>query len=728
MSAREKKNAKVFASCRFVSSGTQARLVAGIAGCLLAITGTAYGMSVQVPGATEAQAQQHYDDAFRLQDEGQLAQADAEHKLFLGTALHHVANARANIGEYSRAVPVYEEAIGFRPGDAALHMDYARAALDGFDWKKAKTHAAATLELLKADGQPPDWSTLSVLAQAMMGKGDYHGAVEQFKIAAELKPGFESSYALAGAYLALGDTANAEKIFAEMPAKFGDTALLHMKLGRLYGQATYYDEAIKEFKAAIERDPQLAGAHFSLGATIMMRTGVPAYSQAEPELRKELEIDREEPLVNIALGRIEVVQHRHEEAESDLRRAIELDPESTAAYALLGQLYSEMGKDAEAEAAFRKQIALTLIPAKNEFEVQRAHFSLGRLLIKNGNDAEGRKELDIAQAMLYQKAKQAESRLRGNAMLALLVEKTRESKPEEVEAEKNLESQLGPMMASSYDNLGVHAAIAGDFTAAAGYLKQAAKWDPRIAGIDRKWGRAAFAAGDFYSAVGPLSRALAANPTDEKARIMLGISLFQTRDYAQTLRVLQPVAASLDGSTPQGLAYFGSMAIAGDSTEAMSQLKAMEAAHPETAEIHRLLGEAYVGKKQYALADKELHTAMRLDPANAAAKYAMALNDLAAGEKAGARKLLSDLVKTGSKDAEVHYRLGLLQMESGSAKEAVGSLETAIGINPGNAAYHRELAEAYKKNEQPEEADSETQQSVKIESESAPETDMESLV
>ena len=345
----------------------------------------------QAPGTPKLSLQQHYDEAFRLQEEGDLARADAEHKIFLAMLLHQIANARANLGKYAHAVPVYDEALGLMPESVDLNLDYAGAALDGFDWGRAKSLASTTLEMLKSSGRPADPAAVSLLAQAMMGKGEYKEAVEQFKTLAALQPGFESSYALAGSYLALGDKANAVKIFSDMQAQFGDTAEFHFKVGRLYGQATFYEDAIYEFKMAIARNDLLPGAHFSLGATYMMQTGEPSYAEAEPEIRKELAVDPRQTLAYIALGRIELIQHRFSDAESDLKRALEFDPASTPAYALLGQLYTELGKIDDAEAAYRKQIAITLVPAKNEYEVERAHYCLGRLLIKTGNLAEGRK-------------------------------------------------------------------------------------------------------------------------------------------------------------------------------------------------------------------------------------------------------------------------------------------------------------------------------------------------
>ncbi|WP_348262580.1 tetratricopeptide repeat protein [Telmatobacter sp. DSM 110680] len=694
----------------------------------LLLTGVSHGAyaTEQSPSSPKSSLQQHYDEAFRLQEEGDLARADAEHKVFLAMLLHQIANARANLGKYAHAVPVYDEALGLMPESIDLNLDYAGAALDGFDWGRAKTLASTTLELLKSSGQPADPAAISLLAQAMMGKGEYKEAVEQFKTLATLQPGFESSYALAGAYLALGDKANAAKIFSDIQGKFGDTADFHFKVGRLYGQATFYEDAIHEFKKAIAKNDLLPGAHFSLGATYMMQTGEPSYNEAEPELRKELAVDPRQPLTYIALGRIELIQRRFGDAESDLKRAIEFDPLSTAAYALLGQLYTELGKIDDAEAAFRKQIAITLVPAKNEYEVERAHFCLGRLLIKTGNLTEGRKELDISRDLLNEKAQQAESRLHGNTVFKLQDGKTHEANPEDVEALEKLESDAGHMIASSYDSLGVHAATAGDFGTAAGYFRRAAHWDFKLGNIDNKWGRAAFAAGDYSDAVGPLQRALALHPEDDGIRSMLGMSLFVIQDYAQVFQVLQPMEATLDAKTPVGLAYVGSMAIARNYEKGMAQLLSLETAHPEEEEIHRLIGEAYASRKLYRQASQELRTALRLQPTSAAAKFALARIDLDLGEKTQAQTLLSELARAGSKDDAVYYLLGHLQYQSGLIKAAVDNLETAVKLNKDNAAYHRELAEAYRKIDRPRDAESELQKSATLESKSthtAPEQD-----
>jgi len=676
-----------------------------------------YGQRTQAADSAQSAMRQHYDAAFQFQSAGNVSQANSEYKLFLAAALNRIANGHANLGDYAHAVPLYEEALRLAPDDRSLKMDYAGAALDASDWTKVKSLTASVLDTLKKNAQPPDPHAVSLLAKALLESGGHQEAVEEFKLAAQLQPGFDSSSQLAAAYLVLQDQANAAKILGDMPQRYGDTAILHMNLGLIYGTTGSFDGAVTEFTKAIEMDHSLKGAHYSLGATYLMQLSEQGYDKAEAEFRKEIAIDPNNSLVYTPLGRIALSRHKYAEAEADLNRAVELNRQSADAYLYLGKLYRETGRIPQAEAAFRKSIALTLDPSKDEYAVEQAHFWLGRLLIQSGNSAEGRKEMDISQNLLYLKEQRVQSRLAGKSTLQAPLEKTHEADPGDLVKQKAFEKQVGPPIASSYDNLGVNAANASDFANASRYFEQAAQWNPSLSDADRNWGRAAFAAKEYEKAVGPLSRTLALHPENPDVRSMLGLSLCMTHDYAQALRVLQPIEASLGANPLLATAYAGSMAIAGDSAQGLARLKAIEEANPDKAFVHFMLGEAYASQKQPAQAADELHVALKLDPSSADTKNALALTELALGQKAEALQLFSELAESGSKDGEVYHRLAQLQIELGFDKAAVDSLGTAVRLDPMNAAYHQELADAYRKNGQPEAAEREDRQSETLQAE-----------
>jgi tetratricopeptide (TPR) repeat protein len=566
----------------------------------------------------------HYDTAFRLQVAGRVTEADAEHKLFLAEALRHVGNGRANIGEYALSVPVYEEAIQFAPKDFTLHLEYAEAALDADDPAKAKLLAQEALALLPPAADQKRAKTMHVLAQALWGTGDRKQSIDEYKAAAALDPSFTNIYAVGTTDLTLGDKVTATRIFTEIVAKFGDTATVRMQLGRAYALASDYREAIQEFKKALAKDNRMPGLHYSLGAAMMQASGEAAYPEAEVEFRKELVIQPNDRLTYPQLGRIALTRHDYQEAESDLIRADELDLGNPDTFRLSAQLYTEMGKTAEAETALRNAIAATPDPSRHHYEIARAHYQLGRLLLQRGDKDEAKKEMQISEDLTAQSRLEDESTLTGKPIVQSPLQMTRTPKAEEVAEEKRFEAQIGPAIASSYDNLGVHAAIGKSYAIAAAYFERAAEWNPALTGIDNNWGQAAFEAGQFTDAVPPLSRSLQRHPEDATIRAMLGISEYMLHDYPKALETLQPIEGHLDMFPMMPLAYADSVMRAGDFRQGMQRLEAIVGNDPENAAAHHELAEAYRKDGQPQEAEREDQLANKLQgqrsvPTNSAA-------------------------------------------------------------------------------------------------------------
>jgi tetratricopeptide (TPR) repeat protein len=230
-----------------------------------AIGASAQDQTVQSTHSSELSMRQHYDAAYRFQSSGDLAQARLEYELFLADALHQVGNGRANIREYARALPLYEEALELAPANFTLNFDYAAAALEAEDPSKAKLLLEQALNLYSKSAKGSDVASAHlILGRALQKTNGYSEAVEQFKEAVSIDPSFVNMYALGAAYLTLPDKESATRTFAEILSRFGDTAAMHMDLGRAYGESGYPDEAIQEFKKAIAKNDKLPGAHYSL--------------------------------------------------------------------------------------------------------------------------------------------------------------------------------------------------------------------------------------------------------------------------------------------------------------------------------------------------------------------------------------------------------------------------------------------------------------------------------
>ena len=101
------------------------------------------------------------------------------------------------------------------------------------------------------------------------------------------------------------------------------------------------------------------------------------------------------------------------EAETYLKKAISLGPQNPDAYLYLGQVYFATNRSAEAETALRQCIRLTTDVSRNRYQVQKAHFLLGRILMQKGQQDAAHAEMAIARELANKTLAQDKSKLAG---------------------------------------------------------------------------------------------------------------------------------------------------------------------------------------------------------------------------------------------------------------------------------------------------------------------------
>jgi tetratricopeptide (TPR) repeat protein len=498
--------------------------------------------------------QQMYDEAQRAQSAGDLTRAAQDYQDFLAGALRHLADDNVRAGDYPSGAKLYEEALAVVPENEAteLRLDYAQAALLARDISTAKSQAQA---VVAADSKSS--TARLILGEALLQTGENQEARKQLEAAVALDPNYKNGLALATAYLALSDTKNASRLFSEMSTGFGNTAAIHLDFGRAYAEAGNPDLAIVEFKKSIALNPRLPEAHYCLGASYLLSQGQVGFPEAIKEFHRELDLNPNDYFSLAQLGYIAFSERRFVEAEQDLKRAASLDPRNPDNPLLLGQVYLQLDRPAEAELALRKAITLTTDLSRNHYQVQRAHYLLGRLLVQTGHPDEAKQEMQVSASLLKQNMLRDQAKLKetstGEAASIAPFQPPPDPAPMDAKARKALDAfatRAAPAIADSYNNLGAMAAGANEFATATGYFAKAAQWNPALEGLDYNWGRAAFSAQFYAQAVPPLSRYLAAHPQEDGARRVLGISYFMVKDYAAVVRTLGPIAPSL-ASTPQ---------------------------------------------------------------------------------------------------------------------------------------------------------------------------------
>jgi tetratricopeptide (TPR) repeat protein len=695
----------------------------------------------------------HYDAARTFQVSGDQEHAATEYVAFLAGALGSTAGAYARLGSSDKAAGFFDEALRLAPTNAAVRLDYGRMRLRLGNLSVARTLAE---QVLKDD--PENAKARALLGQILFSQGDYKGARESLEIATVAEPTFDIGYLLGMTYIKLNDLARARLVFEDMVTAFGDTARLHIYFGMAYREGELYDDAILELKKAVAKDSTIRQAHYFLALAYLVRDGESGFGAALAELQAEVKVNPNDARTHYLLGYIAMKQHNSHEAEVELSRSTALDPQNPDPLLYLGQLYADADRSAEAEAAMRKAIALTKDEARNDFQISRAHYVLGRILQNQGKPEEGKKELllssDLRQRSLAnmrsqfatpESSKNVTEKKDGfpganlqeteNQVGAPAVE------PVSPEQEKKVQAyldQLKPAIADAYNNLGVILAGRKEFGPAAEDFRKAGEWSPLLETLDRNWGMAAFYAAQYPDAVPPLTRQLQKQPGDVRVRAALGLSLFMVQNFNGTLDTLKPIQSEVDGDSGLAYAFAVSLVKTGSYDEGVRRLKSLEETDPNSADLHMMLGSAFADQHEYETALQEyrkslaidpsqaqthylaglalirnghpkdavdeLRTALKQSPSDVSAKYHLAFALIQIQQKEEAQSLLRDVIQQDPKRADAYYELGKLQLEQGDTKGAVASLETGTKVGPDADYIHYQLAMAYRRDSREEDA------------------------
>jgi len=591
---------------------------------VLISTVSLFAQSTGVGSPNRQTLQRQYDDAQELQRVGKLTEAAGHYRAFLAEALGGLAIEYAMVPDYARAAPLFDEALTLERNSPTLLLGYARTALTMGDYSHAKTLASEFIRMYPNDRQSLAQAH-QVLGRALLKLNQDQEARKELETALALDPTFANGYDLAVACLDLDDEKCAVQIFGEMERSFGDTAEIHLAFGRAYGDSDFQPRAITEFQKAIEENPKLSGAHYLLAA-VLLATGndQSPLESAEAELKKELAISPRDAMTYAALGKIAVGRTNYAEAETYLEKAISLDPQNPDAYLYIGQMYFDTNRLDEGEAALRKSIALTTDVSRNRYQIQKAHYLLGRILMKRGHADAAHAEMEINRELADKTLALDKSKLAGLMDTAGSQESPESAAPvvgsgkQDPVALRNAEAmndRLKPAVADSYNNLGAIAATNSDYSSAVTYFERASEWNPSLDGLDYNWGRAAFAGSLYAEAVLPLSRYVKAHPDDSGARSVLGLSQFLSGKYLDCVETLHPIEKT--ELAPQvEYAYASSLVKSGQIGVGTERLLALEKAHPEIPDVHRALAEAFGRQGDQKRANEELQTAAQLSPKN----------------------------------------------------------------------------------------------------------------
>ncbi len=198
-------------------------------------------------------------------------------------------------------------------------------------------------------------------------EADFKKAADYFTRAVQKDPRYALSYAgLADTYSLLGHAgylAPSEawpkaKASAMQALEIDDTlAEAHTSLGLVKEHYEWdWTGAEKEFKRAIELDPNSATAHLWYG-DFLANTG--RLEEGMRETKRAQEFDPLSLIINTTMGWQYYLSHQYVQAVEQLRKALEIDQRFSPARRMLEEVYAQMGKHKEAVAEREKVLSLS---------------------------------------------------------------------------------------------------------------------------------------------------------------------------------------------------------------------------------------------------------------------------------------------------------------------------------------------------------------------------------
>ncbi|HEY8462234.1 MAG TPA: FG-GAP-like repeat-containing protein, partial [Blastocatellia bacterium] len=150
-----------------------------------------------------------------------------------------------------------------------------------------------------------------------------------------------------------------------------------------------HEDAVKEFKQALERDPNFALARVNLALAYYYLNDSRA---AVEEARAGVKLAPDSPNAHYALAMALRNEKLYDEALAEFNKVLSIDPRDSATNIQIGQLNAQKRQYPQAIAAFQRAI-------ESEPYNATAVYSLAQALIRSGQAAEGRKFLDRFQQL-----------------------------------------------------------------------------------------------------------------------------------------------------------------------------------------------------------------------------------------------------------------------------------------------------------------------------------------
>ena len=250
--------------------------------------------------------------------------------------------------DIQRGIEYFQRAIAKDPTYAPPHTGLADAyallgsiGIDVLPPREAMPKAkAAALEAVKLDETLAEGHTSLAYARQSYD-WDLDAAEREFKRAIELNPGYATAHHwYAHFFLAKGQPEQALAEIRRAQTLDPLSLIINIGVGWCYYHAHRYDEAIQQYKATLELNPNLSLTHVTLA---MAYEGKQLYSDAIAEYNKGLALPGSRAFALAGLGRAYVLSGKHREAQQVLNELESTAKQHYVPSVYLAAIFAAMG-------------------------------------------------------------------------------------------------------------------------------------------------------------------------------------------------------------------------------------------------------------------------------------------------------------------------------------------------------------------------------------------------
>ncbi|MBV9611522.1 MAG: tetratricopeptide repeat protein, partial [Acidobacteriaceae bacterium] len=276
----------------------------------------------------------------------------------------------ARTNRIDRAIAEYEHALRLSPNEEPVLLNL------GIVYLKEELHSRALPyfeRVLAMDARNQQARQLADVCRLYTGQ--VKPALRDLEALRQANPQDQQVLFLLGfGYLKSGDSQAAHDIFNQMFEAAGP-ARAEFLLGKASYEAALFSQAEESFLQVARADAQFPGVHLELGKVYISERRT---EDAIRELREELRRDPENQEANYFLGSLLVQENRDEEGAAYLEKAERLKPDSYGVFLYLAKAKLHSGQPAEAVTLLEKAVELNPDDASAQYTLARALKSCGK--------------------------------------------------------------------------------------------------------------------------------------------------------------------------------------------------------------------------------------------------------------------------------------------------------------------------------------------------------------